>query len=188
MSDIYLLPLGSADRGLVSELRSPLMETFRATVSVQDLDLDLERFFHPSRAQYNSTEILHHVIERCVVPGNSDDGASRGSKYLAVVSEDLFIPILTFVFGEAKFAGEAAVVSYHRLQSELYGLPNDPHLLSLRLLKEALHEMGHAYGLVHCHSQDCVMRSSTDVEGIDLKGDVFCEDCEPLLRSPRVAV
>jgi archaemetzincin len=183
VSDIYLLPLGSADRLLVSQLRSPLTETFRATVRIRELDLDLERFFNPSRAQYNSTDILHHVLDQCTTMRPAGDSSP---KYLAVLSEDLFIPILTYVFGEAQLSGEAAVVSYHRLQSELYGLPKDPDLLSLRLLKEARHELGHAYGLVHCYSQECVMRSSTDVEGIDLKGDAFCEECAAVLHSSSV--
>jgi archaemetzincin len=102
-----------------------------------------------------------------------------------VLEEDLFIPILTFVFGEAELGGSVAVMSYHRLQNELYGLPPDRDLLAARTAKEALHELGHAYGLVHCPDIDCVMHTSTDVEAVDLKGTDFCSTCRGTLHTLR---
>ena len=67
---------------------------------------------------------------------------------LGVTDRDLFIPILTYVFGEAQLGGRAAVVSTARLVEdvELFG----PQLLVERLAKEAVHEVGHAFGLLHC--------------------------------------
>ena len=97
---------------------------------------------------------------------------------------DLFIPVLTYVFGEAQLDGRAAVVSTYRLDNQIYGLPPDRDLLFQRLVKEAVHELGHTYNLVHCHRPPCVMLSSPYVEGIDQKSDWFCEDC---LRSLRLA-
>ena len=73
---------------------------------------------------------------------------------------DLYIPVLTFVFGEAQLADGGAVVSAHRLHQEFYGMPTDPELLHERLLKESLHELGHTYGLRHCPDYTCVMSSS----------------------------
>ena len=96
---------------------------------------------------------------------------------LGVTALDLFIPALSFVFGEAQLGGTAAVVSLHRLRAESYGLRPDPALLFERLVKEALHELGHTHGLVHCQSFDCVMRSSTYVEDIDQKPQLFCDSC-----------
>jgi archaemetzincin len=112
------------------------------------------------------------------------NGGNR-SKVLAVSGEDLFIPILTYVFGEAQLGGEFAVVSYHRLQPERYGLAADRNLLLDRLFKESLHELGHTYGLVHCQDQDCVMRTSTYAEDIDLKGGSFCRRCQAALGLAR---
>jgi len=94
-----------------------------------------------------------------------------------VTGVDLFIPVLTFVFGEAQLGGRAAVVSTFRLRSEAYGLPPDPELLLARLTREVLHELGHTYGLVHCTDSACVMASTTYVEQIDLKGPSFCTGC-----------
>jgi archaemetzincin len=94
---------------------------------------------------------------------------------------DLYIPVLTFVFGEAQLKDGAAVVSAHRLRQEFYGMPADTDLLHERLLKEALHELGHTYGLRHCPDYTCVMSSSTGVERIDLKNAEFCPNCAQLV-------
>jgi len=94
-----------------------------------------------------------------------------------VTEVDLFIPILTFVFGEAQLGDTGALVSTHRLRPEFYGMPNDPELLRVRLLKEALHELGHTLGLQHCPDYLCVMSASHSVERIDLKRAGFCKAC-----------
>ena len=78
--------------------------------------------------------------------------------------------------------GQAALVSMHRLDAEVYGLPANPDLLFQRLVKEAIHELGHTYSLLHCTLDRCVMASSTYVEGIDMKSERFCDDCLRVLR------
>ena len=47
------------------------------------------------------------------------------------------------------------------------------------LEKEAIHELGHTHGLLHCADPTCVMRASTYVEEIDLKSAGFCLRCRP---------
>jgi len=54
-------------------------------------------------------------------------------------------------------------------------------LLHERLLKEALHELGHTFGLRHCVDYTCVMSSSNGVERIDLKRAEFCPNCAHLM-------
>ena len=98
-------------------------------------------------------------------------------RVLGVTGLDLYMPILTFVFGEAQLNNTCAIVSAYRLRQEFYGLPQDSGLLYERLLKEALHELGHTFGLTHCRTYDCVMAASHAVERIDLKGSQFCGDC-----------
>ncbi len=98
-------------------------------------------------------------------------------RLLGVTEFDLYIPILTFVFGEAQLGGSAAVVSYHRLMQEFYGLPADLDLLANRLLIEAVHELGHTLRLTHCHDYQCAMAPSHAVEWIDIKDSGFCEEC-----------
>ena len=102
---------------------------------------------------------------------------------IGVTAADLFVPVLTYVFGEAQLGGRAAVVSTHRLRPEAYGLPADDDLLTARAEKEALHELGHTYGLLHCPAPDCVMRASTYAEEIDLKPAALCERCLAAVRA-----
>jgi len=97
---------------------------------------------------------------------------------------DLFIPVLTFVFGQAQLGGKAAVVSTLRLKQEYYELPPNETVFLERLGKEAVHELGHTFGLVHCLNQGCVLNASTYVEEIDLKEADFCPECAQLLAGP----
>jgi len=89
----------------------------------------------------------------------------------------LYIPILTFVFGEAQMGGPCAVLSGHRLRQEFYGLPADQRVFRQRVLKEAVHELGHTLNLTHCDDYRCVMASSHAVEWIDLKEEELCPAC-----------
>jgi archaemetzincin len=98
-------------------------------------------------------------------------------RLLGITPVDLYIPILTFVFGEAEMGGVCSLVSYHRLRQEFYGLPQDAPLLGRRLLTEAIHELGHTLELTHCQDYRCVMASSHAVEWIDLKEWTFCQEC-----------
>jgi archaemetzincin len=89
------------------------------------------------------------------------------------------------VFGEAQLSARGAVVSSRRLRPELYGLPEDEPLLRARLETEAVHELGHTWGLLHCPEPTCVMHASSYVEEIDLKASRFCADCLAVVRGVR---
>lgn len=173
MTGILLVPIYLAEgRALLDDLTQRLAEAFAVPVEVRQPWFDPERCFDPSRGQYNSTLLLAQL-----------EGAPGGAwRVLGVTGVDLFIPVLTWVFGEAQLPGRAAVVSLHRLASELYGLPADPAQLAERAEKESVHELGHTFGLVHCRQPGCVMGSSTYVEEIDLKSARFCDDCVRVVR------
>ena len=151
-----------------------IQRIFNLPVDVTKGILNPERAFDSSRRQYNSTAIISHILA---------SGSHDGKKVLGLVDVDLFIPILTFVFGEAQFTGRAAVVSSFRLTNQFYGLERDSILLRERIEKDIVHELGHTFGLYHCKHFDCVMRSSTYVEEIDLKRVEMCDVCsEKLLQ------
>jgi archaemetzincin len=104
-------------------------------------------------------------------------GDSRPEKLLAVTGCDLFIPMLSFVYGQAQLGGKAGLVSLARLRQQFYGLPANRALLLARSRKEAVHETGHLFGLVHCPDSECAMSLSTNVRQIDLKTDALCPAC-----------
>ena len=176
MTGIALVPIYLAEgRALLRGLETRLAESFGLEVEVRSPWFDPERCFDPSRGQYNSTLLLAQL------QGGPGEAFPR---VLGVTGVDLFIPVLTWVFGEAQLPGRAAVMSLHRLAPELYGLPADEARLAERAEKEAVHELGHTFGLIHCRQPECVMRSSTYVEEIDLKGVRFCEECLRGVRNP----
>ena len=165
-----------AERDLLPPVVETLGTVFGLQVELQPLSFNPELAFDSSRGQYNSRILLAQLLR---------EAGPEATRVLGVAGVDLFIPVLTYVFGEAQLNGRAAVVSTHRLDCQLYGLPPNRPLLLQRLLKEVVHELGHTYNLVHCHHHPCVMMSSTYVEGIDLKSDRFCDRCLDQLRQTR---
>jgi archaemetzincin len=125
--------------------------------------------FDASRRQHSSRVMLAWLAERL---SERPDPSGSLNRLLGVTDVDLFIPVLTFVFGEAQLGGTAALVSLARLTEAA-----DPARLAARLCKEAVHEVGHTYGLVHCAVPSCVMSRSPGLTAVDLKGDRLCADC-----------
>lgn len=175
MPVLHLVPFYcGADTDLVAHLAERLSTAFGVRVEQHPPAFDPEIAFDASRGQYNSRVLLAQLLR------HAPDDSTR---VLGVTALDLFIPVLTYVFGEAQLSGRVAVVSTHRLDNAVYGLPAAPDLLFERLCKEAIHELGHTYGLVHCHDMDCVMTSSMQVDGIDFKSGRFCSRCERKMKN-----
>ncbi len=155
-------------------LHSGIAAAFPNPVRTLAAPVDLAPCFVPSRRQHHSSQVLAALLHHLPDPT---------SKIIGIVPVDLFIPVLTFVFGEAQLDGPGALVSTCRLRTEFYGLPADEGLLVERAIKECVHELGHAFGLVHCRIYDCVMRSSTSVDEVDLKRSEFCGQCAAALQA-----
>jgi archaemetzincin len=170
---IHLIPLGNGsgpiEPGLVvlEQLAANLARTFHTPCRIRPETVDLSFALDAGRRQYYSTAILQR-LERSSNPE---------ARVLGVTAYDLFVPVLTFVFGEAQLDGNCAVVSTARLQEEFYGMPPRDELRRERLLKEAAHELGHTFGLRHCANWECVMASSHGVELLDVKSAEFCAAC-----------
>lgn len=172
MKFIHLLPIGDPGAGVLESLRPALAREFSARCEILHAPFDAQPARHPERGQYYSTQILA-AMHACLRPDTW--------RLLAVTPFDLYIPILTFVFGEAQLDGTCAVVSIHRLRQEFYGLPADSKLMHRRLLKEAVHELGHTFGLAHCEDYQCAMAPSHSMEWIDLKQSTLCANCRARL-------
>ncbi len=166
MKPIELIPLSRANLKRMERLALSLARIFQTPCRVEPQPLDISFAFDPMRGQYHSTSILERLA-----------ASSNGGRILGVAPCDLYVPVLTFVFGEAQLEGGCAVVSTARLREEFYGLPPREDLLHERLVKEAVHELGHTLGLRHCENWQCVMASSYAVERIDVKDAEFCAPC-----------
>ena len=175
MKLLQLLPIGDCDGRLLMELAPAMANLFRVPTEVVPVRLDPEFAYHGERQQYHSSEILQAMQDRL---------QPDSWRMLGVADVDLYIPILTFVFGEAQMGGPCALVSAHRLRQEFYGLPTDPATLYQRLLKEAVHEIGHTLELTHCEDYQCAMAPSHAVEWIDLKENTLCGSCRSRVFVP----
>jgi len=133
--------------------------------------------YDAARGQYGSIPVLETLVRMC---------PEDGFKLLGVTERDLFIPVLTFVFGHAQLGGRAGVVSLARLRQEFYGLEPNAEVFLERARKEVLHESGHLFGLIHCPDTGCAMSLATGVRQIDSKRAAFCARCAARLeRKPR---
>jgi archaemetzincin len=173
MSYIYIIPIETEPLFWLEPLTAGIFRAFGVRTKCAKLRVDISKAFDPLRQQYNSSYILSDLIGRPF---------ADGEKVLGVAEVDLFIPILTFVFGEAQLDGPGAIVSMHRLNNKFYGMPENQALLVQRLVKESIHELGHTFGLLHCSSPGCALTSSTYVEDIDQKSDELCSQCQQQLN------
>jgi archaemetzincin len=166
--DITLISFGYFRKDILVKIADDVKKEFQCPVNIREGHMDLSDFYDLSRRQYNGNLLLKLVHSKF-----SDDSL----KTIGLFSVDLFVPILTFIFGQAILNGSTGIASLYRLSNERYGMPGDEKLLLDRFRKEVIHELGHMFGLVHCSNPDCVMRSSTYVEDIDQKGMNLCIKC-----------
>jgi archaemetzincin len=165
-----LVAVGDFPRDLLDEISR------RARMPVAAAVLDPARAFNSARGQYDSTRLLAGL------KGLRPEGLVIGA-----ATCDLYVPVLTFVFGEAEMPGRAAIFSIHRLREEFYGLPSNRSLLIDRALRELWHEAGHLRGLPHCPDWSCVMSPSHAIDRVDAKTARYCPRCLTRLASHRAA-
>jgi len=170
---IYLAPIGTVDDDILAALETSLWHAFGFDVRRMKPLGDPSYAFDGQRNQYSSTMILRELVRQC---------PSDGVRLLAVTEVDLFIPMLSFIYGQAQLNGRVSMVSLARLRQEFYTLPANRVLAIARLLKEALHELGHTFGLTHCIEKGCPMSLATNIHQLDLKGSDFCNSCSILVR------
>ncbi len=173
-ASITILSFGRFEKGFLDKISVAVMHEYNCSVIIKEAHIDISEFYDPVRRQYNGDKILKKV--------DSLNGLGN-SKTIGLFNVDLFIPILTYIFGQAQLNGKTAIASQFRLNNERYGMPADDKLLLHRFTKEVIHELGHTFGLIHCHTPTCVMRSSTYVEDIDQKEVQFCLKCRTMLEN-----
>ena len=170
-SAIYLLPLGPVPEDILRFIRTavePVFEIPTRLLPSRDLPYSC---YDPHRNQYFSTGLLKKMLRQ--LPRDA-------LKVLGITPVDLFIPIMKYIFGEAQVSGKGAIISLFRLRPEPHGPNPDQELYWERIAKEAIHELGHTFGLTHCRDPLCVMNSSCLIGETDCKGTELCSTCQEL--------
>ena len=157
-----ILPIGKIEPDILNMLKGRL--GFLPTkVSLLEEAQIPEKSYNAQRDQYESLHFLNLVRTQ------------PGDRVLGVTEVDLFAEPLNFVFGQAAISGKAAVISLARLKGE-------KKLYHSRTVKEAVHELGHTFGLKHCDNEKCVMKFSNCLAETDMKGEKYCDKCEDELE------
>ena len=172
LSAILLVPIGEIDKKVILVLKDDLNKVFNNQVFIGKGMPEPGHAYHKKRNQYLSTSILNSIMEQ--------KEYAPYEKTLGIVDHDLFVPELNFVFGQA--SPKAAVISLTRLRQTFYHLPEDQHLFRQRVLTEAVHELGHTFGLEHCGNSRCVMFFSNSLMDTDRKGSGLCTHCKNNLQ------
>ena len=113
--------------------------------------------FDETRNQYDGQKLLNNLIDE-----------SKFKFFFWIIQDDIFVPLMNFVFGLAsKHYG--AIVSFYRLEN-----------IEMKI-KESIHECGHVLGLGHC-SNNCVMQYSSSLSEALNKPIFLCDRCKELLK------
>ena len=165
-------PIGELSTELIEEIRREIKRIFGFSIEITPILEDLTFALDADRHQYHSTLILEQLAARM---------PPKAKKVLAIAQVDLFIPILTHVFGEAQLGGSACIVSTFRLNEGHSGMVVPKKYMD-RIIKEAIHELGHTFNLRHCPDHTCIMHYCRNEQDVDRKSDQLCRYCKIMLE------
>ncbi len=166
---VLLVPCGPVPAEVLTSLDEGLKKNLAAEVVRGEAIPVPAQAYSPRRRQYLAESFLPLLQVR---------RPSRKELILGVTAVDLYVPALNFVFGLADSRQKTCVISLARLDPKFYGRPGAPRLFQARVLKEAIHELGHLLGLSHCSDPDCIMFFSNTLADTDRKGPDFCPTCQ----------
>jgi archaemetzincin len=173
MSIIYIQPFGEIAPGILNKVGKAIQKIYGSTYRITPQKELLFNAFFRRRRQWHSATILEKSLN-INIPQDAE-------RILGICDVDLFVENLNFVFGQADSFHGTALISIFRLRPEYYQLPPDQELFERRVIKEAIHELGHTYGLAHCKNPDCIMFFSNTLADTDRKGPGFCEKCSKFM-------
>jgi predicted Zn-dependent protease len=185
---IALVPIAIDEKdkkNIFDPLTSHLASIFDASITILTDPPQLDSFrmlFDEHRNQLNSDKLLHWLAT-AIIKDNTGSYELRNTIIFGICNFDAYSSGLNFVFGQASsLMGGVAVIYLPRLRQEFYGLDADTYIFNERVLKEATHEVGHAFGLGHCPKQSCVMHFSNSLVDTDRKAKGFCIVCSNKLH------
>ena len=168
---IAIAPIGELKARWLEPLELQIQQIFGYPARIVNILDDVAFARDPEREQYHSTRILDVLAEKA---------PPDAIKVLGITQVDLFIPILTYVFGEAQLGGISCVVSSFRLNaSDVLG--NSETSFQDRMVKEAIHELGHTFKLRHCKEESCIMHYCRSTQDVDRKSNALCRYCRVMV-------
>ena len=135
------------------------------------------RGFDGIRGQYNASKILADMQDIYTRQHGIRD------YILIVTGKDLYIPGRDFVFGLARPAVQAGIISTTRLENSYYQRKGDHYDTIDRAVKEGTHEFCHMLGLDHCANSECIMFCPTTLDELDRKRKTLCPSCQRKLEN-----
>lgn len=173
MNSIYIVEVGEV-KGLDWEKLGQNLERIFGLRVKKIGPVDLPDFaFNSEKKQYDASKILQDIS------GITFDDLEKS---LAITNKDLFVEGYNYIFGQGDNPGRLSIVSSFRLDPKNYEENFNKDLFNERLLKEAIHELGHNFGLPHCPEKSCPMHFSNNVTDTDFKKVELCEKCGNLLK------
>lgn len=169
---IGLAALGPVDPEILRRMRAAIPKLLSLPVRILRPRPLPPQSYHVVRNQYHSTELLQYLL---------DEANGGFYRILGITAVDLYIPIFTFVFGEAQLGGKAAIVSVYRPRGDADGIVPPRSVFFRRLIALSLHELGHTFSLPHCREARCLMNFSSNLAKLDEKRMEFCPYCQVLL-------
>jgi len=172
---IGIQKIGEIDASILQTLRKNLkkvfkgynlkFKVFRDGLSLSDAE------YGPKGKQYKSKLVLDKIISHL-----EEKDYFRG---LGIMDKDAYSSGKDYVFGCAYKPHtnyKVAFISILRLSETFYSRSENRNKLNDRLFKEAIHELGHTFGLEHCNNY-CVMQFSKDLADANKKPSEYCETC-----------
>ncbi len=164
---VFIQPFGNFNDGLIKRLQGKIQSILSVQVNVMlPIALPASAWYAP-RHRYWADSILVLLQPMHL---------QKNTYTLGVTEEDIStkkdLQPNWGVMGLGFQPGNCCVVSTYRL----YKYPQTQKQLLTKLLKVALHELGHNLGLPHCANTTCIMTDAKGKDNLDNEID-FCPIC-----------
>lgn len=179
---VQVVPLGPVDDRLLRVVAANVFALCHLPARVAKGGPLPSSAYETRRRQYDAAVLLKHL---------DGQGAEASlQKTIAVTAVDIFVPIFSYVFGEARLGGASALVSIYHLSDDLRKNASGTTAaeLYLRAVKVALHELGHLFAMPHCEDHRCLMHYTDTLEAIDRTPLMFCRYCRAEMPSVEASI
>ncbi len=170
---IGVVPFGKVPELALKIIAANISAYFKLAADILPQQENPEYALDERRLQYDAA----NIIKACEALH-----FSRHEKVIGVLNHDLFVPIFSHVYGEARQGGRFALVSLFRLNKNPDGSSPPASLFYERAAKVALHELGHLFNLLHCEEKQCLMHYSGGLEDLDAIPFYLCRYCSTYLK------